>query len=113
MAFLPPDDQDNDWYGWACNQAGHAGIIGIGMALPFLWLEPIAVPFVVMALYGVVWEWAYQIVTLKSKNWKDAVVDTMNVGAGAALIVSPDWATLAAVYVAWLIILAIGVAKRI
>lgn len=106
---LSPDNQRNDPYGWIVNQSGHAAIVGFGMALPFLWLPPIACVGLAALAYATFWEWGYQWVALGSRDWRDAVADTLNVAFGAALAaaVGPNPAFWA-IWAGWLVGLAIG-----
>lgn len=112
LAFQP-DDQPRDPYGWIVVQAGHAAIVGIGLAGALIWLPPVQAVAIAAALYFVVWEWGYQIVTLGSKLYRDAVADTLNVafGAGLAAAVGPDSAFWA-IWAGWCVVLAIGAGFR-
>lgn len=108
-----PDAYPRDPYGWVTNQAGHAAIVGIAMGGALLWLPPIPATIIAASVYFIVWEWAYQIVALGSKLYRDAVADTINVAMGAGLagavgLVPAFWA----IWGAWLLILCIGAAYR-
>lgn len=118
MTLLKANDFARDWYGYATNQAGHAAIIGGGLALlaltvlPALWVPPL-----VALAYGVIWEWAIQ----RGRMWWDSLEDTAHVMAGAAppaaaVYGAADfwfmWATLAACYGAWVAVLSVGVIRR-
>lgn len=107
--MLTPDDQARDPYGWVANQAGHAVIIGAGLCGALLWLPPGLAVALAAAAYFLVWEWAYQIKALRSKLYRDALADTLNVafGAGMAAAVGPDplfWS----IWGAWIVVLGIG-----
>lgn len=107
------DNQRGDAYGWVLNQAGHAAIVGIALAGALIWLPPVTATAIAAAVYFIVWEWAYQIVTLGSKLYRDAIADTLNVafGAGLASAVGPEpvfWT----IWGGWLVVLAIGAGLR-
>ena len=110
---LAPDNQPGSPYAWVVNQAGHAAIVGIALGGLFLWLPPMWCFLASVAVYGLVWEWGYQIVTLGSKLYRDAVADTANVGAGAAIaaVVGYDPAFWT-IWLGWLVMLAIGAGYR-
>ena len=110
---LRPDSQPGDAYGWVVNQAGHAAIVGVGLAGLLIWLPPVMASLIATAVYFIVWEWAYQIVTLGSKLYRDAAADTLNVGLGAgmAAAVGPEpvfWA----LWAGWVVVLLIGAGYR-
>ena len=108
---MNPDAYPKDWYGWVVVQAGHAAIVGIALAGALIWLPPMATVAIAAALYFVFWEWAYQIVALGSKLYRDAVADTINVAFGAGLAVT-DGAQFWAVWGGWMVVLAIGAGYR-
>lgn len=110
---LAADDQRNDWYSWVVVQAGHAAIVGVALAGALIWLPPVMATSIAAVLYFLAWEWGYQIVTLRSKLYRDAVADTLNVafGAGLASAVGPEpvfWT----IWGGWLVVLAIGAGFR-
>lgn len=110
-AMLSPDNQRNSWYLWVANQSGHAAIVGIALGGALIWLPPLTAVALAAAAYFLVWEWGYQIVTLGSKLYRDAIADTLNVAFGAGLAVTNGvdfWAT----WGAWLVVLAIGAGYR-
>ena len=111
--MLSPDNQPGRAYDWVVNQAGHAAIVGFGLALPFIWLPPLECVMVASAIYFVFWEWMYQIETLGSKDWKDSVADTANVAAGSAMAAAVGWnPAFWGIWFAWLVMLAIGAGFR-
>lgn len=111
--MLSPDNYPRDPYGWVVNQAGHAAIVGVALAGVLIWLPPLAATLIAAAIYFLVWEWGYQIVTQGSKLYRDAVADTINVAFGAAMAsaVGPDPAFWA-IWGGWLVVLAIGAGYR-
>jgi hypothetical protein len=111
--MLGPDDYPRQPYWWTLNQAGHAAIVGIGLAGLLIWMPPVAAAIIATTAYFLVWEWGYQIVTTGSKLYRDAIADTLNVGfgAGMAAAVGPDpvfWT----IWGGWLVVLAIGAGLR-
>lgn len=111
MTLLQAGDYRHDWYGYACNQAGHAAIVGMPAALVLVpFLGPIWTPIVVAAVYGLVWEWLIQ----RGGMWADSVEDTAHVMAGASAICGAlvGYWTAAACVAAWLCLLALGIARR-
>lgn len=111
--MLSPDNQRGDWYLWVTNQSGHAAIVGVALAGALIWLPPAMATAITAAVYFIVWEWGYQIVTLRSKLYRDAVADTINVAFGAALAsaVGPNPAFWA-IWAGWLVVLATGAGYR-
>lgn len=79
------DAQPGDWYGWLTNQAAHMSVVGAPLALLLLWLgvPDLAVPIMVAAAYGILWEWAIQ----RGKDMADSLMDTAMVMCGAAFVV--------------------------
>ena len=79
------DDFPSDPYGHLTNQLGHAcvGVVA-GLALAHAGVAFLAVPLIVAAVYGVVWELVWQ----RSRLWADSLNDTANVMGGAAVCVS-------------------------
>lgn len=116
--MMGADDFADDWYGHVTNQAGHAYVIGTGLALlGATILPPLWVPPVMAALYFLIWEVAIQ----RGKLWADSIEDTAFVMAGAspicgALWYASDfmaaWLTVAICYVSAMIVLAIGALRR-
>lgn len=119
MTLMQADDFRGDWYGYVCNQAGHAAIVGFGLAflaltiLPALWVPPL-----VALAYGVIWERLIQ----RGNLWADSLEDTAHVMAGSAAPATAAfyaadfwacWLTLAACFGAWAAVLAVGVVRRI
>lgn len=111
MTLLQPDDYRTDWYGYACNQAGHAAIVGIPAALllvPFFGTVP--TPIIIAAVYGILWE----IIIQRGRMWADSVEDTAHVMAGSSIIcgvLTGYWTALICA-AAWLALLALGIARR-
>ena len=56
---LAPSSFPRDAYAYACNQAGHAYLVGVPAALSLAWLGLLA-PLAVAAIYAVAWELGYQ-----------------------------------------------------
>jgi hypothetical protein len=108
------DDFRHDAYGWLTNQGAHASLVGIVLAAPGLaWgVHPYLVPVIVALIYGVGWEWLWQ----RGGLMADSLMDTACVMAGASLLaaawVQSGW-TLAAVLLAWGIVLAAGYWRRL
>lgn len=107
------DNQRGDAYGWLVVQSGHAAIVGFGLALPWIWLPPLACVGLAALVYATFWEWGYQMVALGSRDVKDAVADTVNVAAGAAMAAAVGWnPAFWGIWAAWLVVLAIGAGYR-
>lgn len=112
MTLLQSDDYRADWYGYATNQAGHAALVGMPLALlvmPFL--GPIWTPIAVALAYGIVWEWLIQ----RGGMWADSVEDTAHVMAGASVICGAmvNHLTASTCVAAWLCLIGLGVARRL
>lgn len=87
--MLAPDDFDTDPYGHVTNQAGHAALIGMPLGVAFLALGlPLwAAPLAVALSYGLIWEWDFQrLVWGRSFDWRDSLMDTACVMAGASMV---------------------------
>lgn len=113
MAFLGPDDQRNDWYAWATNQAGHSAIIGMPAALLCLPVfGPIWTPVFVALVYLTVWE---VMAGHWRADWRDSLMDTAHVMAGASLLCGAlafgYWTAVACV-LSWLCLIGFGVWQR-
>lgn len=98
---LTPDSQPGRPYDWVINQAGHA-MIGYGLAL-FIG------PWLAIAGYALLWEYAYQMRKLGG-GWKDSVADTAFVAVGALLISFPAFALH--IYAGFVAMVLIGVGAR-
>lgn len=112
------NDFRGDPYGYVCNQAGHAAIVGFGLALlaltilPALWVPPL-----VALAYGVIWERMIQ----RGNLWADSLEDTAHVMVGSAapataVFYATDfwacWLTLAVCFGGWAAVLAVGIVRR-
>lgn len=109
--MLGPSSFPGDPYGHLTNQSGHAYLVGAPMALGFAGLPPIAAPFVIGALYWIIWEWGIQ----RGKDWRDSLEDAVHVTAGAAVMTAAlggDILTVAGCMVAQGVLLAVGVYRR-
>lgn len=116
--FLP-DDQADDWYAWITNQGAHGGLVGATLMLASLLVAPPAVAWWVAVLcYALAKELPD---VMQDRNWRDALSDTANVGAGAGVLAGPfvyvgnfwgAWVTSAIAMTAWALALAHGVARR-
>jgi hypothetical protein len=96
-----PDNFLRDWYGHVTNQGSHGGLVGIGLALPWLALLPPVLAWLAVvvcyAAYEVVAHWYFDDAGNVAWDWPDSLDDTSNVAGGAAVIcaaflyVSPFW----------------------
>ena len=78
------DDFPDDPYAHTVNQAGHAMLVGVPMAmLGLILLPPWLVPIIVAALYGAVWE---VLIQPQPKGWADSIMDTACVMGGASVL---------------------------
>lgn len=116
--MLDPDAFETDWYGYVTNQAGHAFVIGTGLALVALVMVPgvWAIPLVA-AVYFVGWE----VLIQRGNLWADSLEDAAFVAAGAAPVsaamwyaddVRAAWLTVAACYMVSMAALLIGAVRR-
>ncbi len=107
---LQPDEQLNDWYGWATVQCGHfcIGAAG-GLALWTLW--GIIAPLAVFMAYLLVWEGAVQRF---GAGVGDALADSGCVAAGAAVICGAfvGYWTAVGAFAVWAVFMAWGIARR-
>ncbi|MFP4239520.1 MAG: hypothetical protein ACLFRZ_09460 [Rhodosalinus sp.] len=109
--MIRSDDMRDDAYAWVTNQCGH-GVLGIAVvvvadALGLHWLgQPIAAALV----YWLVAEVALQRLRL----WRDAIMDTAHVMAGASLAaaIARDDLTAVAVLAVWGALLGFGAWRR-
>ena len=87
--MLAPDAYMGNPYGHVTNQAGHAALIGIGLAMPLLWTGfPLwLVPVAVALIYAGAWEWGIQRRRWPALfDWRDSLMDTACVTAGASIV---------------------------
>lgn len=112
--LLRADAQTGDAYGWLCNQAGHAALVGMPAVILLLafGVGPVLAPIAVALVYGVLWEWLIQ----RGRDWRDSVIDTACVLAGASVLAGAlgfGLVTAAAALAIWCALLAVGVWRRI
>lgn len=117
--MLEADDFAADPYGHITNQAGHAQLVGVPMALlGLIILPPVAVPVLVAVLYGLIWE---VLIQPQPKGWADSLMDTACVMAGASILCGafhyipdfwPAWRTVAACFVAYAVVVGVGALRR-
>lgn len=115
--MLAPDDYADDPYRHITNQAGHAVCVGVGLALPMLWLGwPLwAVPVLVAVIYAAAWEWGIQRYLWRRQfDWRDSLMDTACVMAGASMVSGflTDLATGTACWAAWMALVLWGALRR-
>jgi len=112
--LIKPSANPDDWYAEATNQAGHSAIIGMPLAVLVLALGvyPVAVPVIVAAIYGIIWE----AIAQHGADWRDSLMDTAHVMSGASIIVGAlvfgFWTCLAALVI-WLCLIVLGVWMRL
>ena len=109
---MTPDSQPRDGYAWATNQAGHSALVGMPLALAGLALgwHPVAVPVIVGMIYACIWEWVAQ----HGADWRDSIMDTACVMAGASIICGAGigLGTAMGAMCVWLMLIAFGVWQR-
>lgn len=115
--MLEPDAYEDDPYRHLTNQAGHAAFVGIGLALPLVWLGwPLwAVPVIVAVVYALGWEWGIQrYIWRKLFDWRDSLMDTACVTAGASMVAGflTDLMTGTLCWIAWVVTVGIGALRR-
>lgn len=86
--MFSPDDFAGNPYGHVTNQAGHAALVGMPMAtaLAFAGCPLWAGPLIVAAAYGLLWECGFQRAYFGRFDWRDSLMDTACVMAGASIV---------------------------
>lgn len=112
------DDFPRDPYGHATNQAGHAMLVGVPLALlGLLAFPPVAVPVFVALAYWVIWE----LIIQRGYLWADSLMDTACVMAGASVICGafhfiddfwPAWITVSLCFLAYAFVVGLGALRR-
>lgn len=107
--MIDPDDFANDWYGWLTNQCGHI-VLGLGVSVAMLWAWWWS-PVVAAAVYWFLVEGWMQ----RWRLWRDSIMDTFFVMAGASVLPSYDMnvLTLVGVMMTTAGMLGLGTWKRL
>lgn len=100
-----PDDQGNDWYGWASNQLSHA-FFG---ALVALFAPLFAVP---VAMLIVITKELFDFIRVPTKDtFEDSMQDIAFWGLGAWMFSDPDYKVIATILLSFALVC--GIIPRI